>query len=226
MRESKPQRVFVMRLIDAQSNRRTFTVNCSPVLGNDGKYRGVLTSFEDITQLEEKEIELRKSKDAAESANHAKSEFLARMSHEIRTPMNAILGFAEVLRRGYETNEIERQEYLNTIHSSGQHLLELINDILDLSKDRVAGKLEIELGRCSPHQLMAETLSIMSVKAEQKGINLALRWSGPVPETIETDATRLRQVITNLVGNAIKFTEKGTVTVATPAWQRSAGSRS
>ena len=132
------------------------------------------------------------------------------MSHEIRTPMNAILGFAEVLRRGYEQNETERQEYLNTIHSSGQHLLELINDILDLSKIE-AGKLEIELSRCSPHQFMTETLSILSVRAEAKGSELDLRWDGPVPETIETDSTRLRQVITNLVGNAIKFTEKGSV---------------
>ena len=130
------------------------------------------------------------------------------MSHEIRTPMKAILGFAEVLRRGYEENEAQRQEYLNTIHGSGQHLLELINDILDLSKIE-SGKLEIELSRCSPHQLMVETLSILSGRARQKGITLDLHWDGPAPETIETDATRFRQVITNLLGNAIKFTDTG-----------------
>jgi len=213
LREGRTLHDVLMRLIDSKSNRRTFKVNCSPVLGHDGKYRGVLTSFDDITLLEEKEVELRKSRDSADAANQAKSEFLARMSHEIRTPMNAILGFAEVLRRGYEDNEIERQEYLDTIHSSGQHLLELINDILDLSKIE-SGKMEIELSRCSPHQLMSETLSILSVKAEQKGLSLDLHWNGPVPETIETDPTRFRQMVTNLVGNSIKFTEKGSVRIA------------
>ncbi|HET6246454.1 MAG TPA: ATP-binding protein [Tepidisphaeraceae bacterium] len=213
LREGQPLVGIRMHLIDCNSNRRTFTVNCSPVLGNDGAYRGVLNSFDDITQLEAKEVELRKSKDAAESANHAKSDFLARMSHEIRTPMNAILGFAEVLRRGYEQNEQERQEYLDTIHGSGKHLLELINDILDLSKIE-AGKLEIELGRCSPHQIMTETLSTMMVRAREKNLTLDLSWTSDVPETIETDATRFRQVITNLVGNAIKFTDKGSVRLA------------
>ena len=213
MREGQPLVGIRMHLIDSHSVTRTFTVNCSPVLGNDGAYRGVLTSFDDVTQLEQKEIELRKSTAVAESANRAKSEFLARMSHEIRTPMNAILGFAEVLRRGYEQNEIERQEYLDTIHSSGKHLLELINDILDLSKIE-SGKLEIELARCSPHQIMTETLSIMSVRAREKNLLLDLKWDGAVPETIETDPTRFRQVITNLVGNAIKFTDKGSVRLA------------
>ena len=213
LREGKALTDVSMRLVDANFKRRTFNVNCSPVLGHDGKYRGVLNSFDDITLLEEKEIELRKSKDTADAANQAKSEFLARMSHEIRTPMNAILGFAEVLRRGYEDNEMERQEYLDTIHSSGQHLLELINDILDLSKIE-SGKLEIEQSRCSPHQLLSEVVSILSVKAEQKGISLDIRWDGPVPETILTDPTRFRQMITNLVGNSIKFTEKGSVRLA------------
>jgi len=213
LREGKALTDVQMRLVDSSFNRRTFKVNCSPVLGQDGKYRGVLNSFDDITLLEEKEVELRKSRDAADAANQAKSEFLARMSHEIRTPMNAILGFAEVLRRGYEDGEAERQEYLDTIHSSGQHLLELINDILDLSKIE-SGKLEIEQTRCSPHQLLSETISILSVKAEQKGLSLDLRWDSPVPETILTDPTRFRQMVTNLVGNSIKFTEKGSVQLA------------
>jgi PAS domain S-box-containing protein len=210
IREKRPQRDVMMRLIDAQQNRRTFTVNCSPVLGNDGSHRGVLVSFDDISLLEQKEVELRKSKEAAESANHAKSDFLARMSHEIRTPMNSILGFADVLRRGYEESEAERQEYLDTIHGSGQHLLELINDILDLSKIE-AGKLEIEQARCSPFQLVGEVAKILAVRAEQKGLALGFEWQGPVPETIQTDPTRLRQALTNLVGNAIKFTDSGSV---------------
>ncbi len=212
MSEGATQRGSIMRLRNAQSNWHTFSVNCSPIQGGEGEYRGVLASFDDVTVLEQKEVELRKSKDVAESANRAKSEFLARMSHEIRTPMNAILGFAEVLRRGYEENETERQEYLETIHSSGQHLLELINDVLDLSKIE-AGKLEIELSRCAPHKLIAEIANVLSVRARQKGIGLETSWEGPIPESIETDPTRLRQVLTNLIGNAIKFTETGAVRV-------------
>jgi PAS domain S-box-containing protein len=146
IQENAPQRNSMLHLRDSTGMRRTFIVNCSPVAGARGAARGALASFEDVTQLVEKEIELRKSKQEADEANRAKSEFLARMSHEIRTPMNAILGFTDVLRRGYEDSEAERLEFLNTIHSSGQHLLELINDILDLSKIE-SGKLEVELTR-------------------------------------------------------------------------------
>jgi signal transduction histidine kinase/CheY-like chemotaxis protein/HPt (histidine-containing phosphotransfer) domain-containing protein len=200
----------MLHLPDSTGARRTFIVNCSPVAGARGAARGALASFEDVTQLVEKEIELRKSKQIADEANRAKSEFLARMSHEIRTPMNAILGFTDVLRRGYEDSEAERLEFLNTIHSSGQHLLELINDILDLSKIE-SGKLEIELTRCSVDQIINEVVSVLENRAADKCVGLIFNWDGPAPETILTDPTRFRQVITNLVGNALKFTEKGEV---------------
>jgi CheY-like chemotaxis protein/nitrogen-specific signal transduction histidine kinase/HPt (histidine-containing phosphotransfer) domain-containing protein len=180
------------------------------VAGARGEARGALASFEDVTQLVEKEVELRKSKQIADEANRAKSEFLARMSHEIRTPMNAVLGFTDVLRRGYEDGEAERQEFLNTIHSSGQHLLELINDILDLSKIE-SGKLEIELTRCSVDQIINEVVAVLGIRAADKGVGLTFEWDGLAPETILTDPTRYRQVITNLIGNALKFTEKGAV---------------
>jgi PAS domain S-box-containing protein len=210
VRSNESQRNRTLRLKDTAGVTRTFIVNCSPVAGARGKARGALASFEDVTPLIEKEIELRKSKEVADEANRAKSEFLARMSHEIRTPMNAILGFTDVLRRGYEDNEAERQEFLDTIHSSGQHLLELINDILDLSKIE-SGKLEIELTRCSPNRIISEMVAVLGVRAQDKGIDLAFGWDGPVPATILTDPTRFRQVITNLVGNSIKFTETGGV---------------
>ncbi len=210
VRDNQAQRNQTLRLVDAAGVNRTFIVNCSPVAGARGKARGALASFEDVTPLVEKEIELRKSKEMADEANRAKSEFLARMSHEIRTPMNAILGFTDVLRRGYEDSEAERLEFLNTIHSSGQHLLELINDILDLSKIE-SGKLEIELTRCSPNQIISEIVAVLGIRAQDKGIDLSFAWVGPSPATVLTDPTRFRQVLTNLVGNSIKFTEKGGV---------------
>jgi signal transduction histidine kinase/DNA-binding response OmpR family regulator len=149
----------------------------------------------------------------AEAANAAKSHFLANMSHEIRTPMNAILGFTGLLMRGSDGgDETERQEHLEIIHTSGQHLLGLINDILDLSKIE-ANKLEIETLRCSPAQAIAEVISVMRVRAGEKGLTLDSEWPSGVPETIETDPAQLRQLLMNLVGNAIKFTHTGGVTV-------------
>ncbi len=191
---------------------KTFKVNCSPVLGEGQKYAGVLVSFDDVSLLEKKEVELRKSKEAAEEANQAKSTFLANMSHEIRTPMNAILGFADILKRGYVKNEAESLRYLNTIHSSGKSLLELINDILDLSKVE-SGKLEFENTTFQPYTIMHEVVQMLQPTAENKGI--ALSWAAitPVPEKIVSDPVRYRQILYNLTGNAIKFTEQGAVTV-------------
>ncbi|MCA9463827.1 MAG: hypothetical protein KC590_17005, partial [Nitrospira sp.] len=166
----QPQANSMLRMRSGESDTlQTFVVNSSPVLGTDGEYRGVLVSFDDVTQLEEKKAQLEKSRHEAESANRAKSEFLAQMSHEIRTPMNAILGFADVLRRGFEESVQERKEYLDIIHSSGQHLLNLINDILDLSKVE-AGRLELENVECSPHKILHEVVSVLSIRGKEKGI--------------------------------------------------------
>ncbi len=214
LQEGTPQKNVLIRLQEDDAKQSTFLVNCSPVLGDGNKAGGVLISFDDVTLLEEKEAELRKSKDEAEAANRAKSEFLANMSHEIRTPMNAILGFTEILKRGYGKNERDVKKYLSTISSSGTHLLGLINDILDLSKVE-AGHLEVERIGCAPHKIVQETMQVLVAKAQEKGLRLAFEPDGPIPETIVSDPARIRQIITNLVGNAIKFTERGQVTVVT-----------
>ncbi len=135
------------------------------------------------------------------------------MSHEIRTPLNGILGFADILRRAdRDLSEAERGDYLSTICSSGQHLLTIINDILDLSKIE-AGMMAIERAPCSPHQIIADVISVLRVRAHEKGLLLEYRWIGGIPETIHTDAIRLRQLLMNLIGNAIKFTEVGGVKI-------------
>ena len=195
----------VVRLPLTDGRVLSLVVNCSPVLAENGGCRGVLVSFEDVTLLEE-------SKRAAENASVAKSHFLANMSHEIRTPMNAILGFTDVLRRGLTSDPDEQSSHLDTIHSSGQHLLNLINDILDLSKVE-AGKLEVERTDCPVHAILAETRDVLAVKADEKGILLRYESDGPVPVSAVCDPTRLRQIVTNLTGNAIKFTEEGGVTM-------------
>jgi|GEM_PF-2025721 len=155
--------------------------------------------------------DLRESKELAEANDRAKSEFLANMSHEIRTPLNGILGFAELLERDWDSFDVPtRQEYLHTIHTSGRHLLELVNDILDLSKIE-AGGIETERIACDPHQIIAEVVSILRVKAKEKNLGFEYEWTSDVPEAIHSDPHRFKQVLMNLVGNAIKFTKRGEV---------------
>jgi signal transduction histidine kinase len=147
---------------------------------------------------------------AVEIANRAKSEFVANMSHEIRTPMTAILGFTDELLEGL--TKAEHIEAANTIKRNSNHLLAIINDILDLSKIE-AGKLDVERVPCSPSEIVDEIVSLMSVKAEAKGLSLTVEYNGAIPETITTDPTRLRQILFNLVGNACKFSETGGVRI-------------
>jgi PAS domain S-box-containing protein len=212
LRDASVQQDSLLNLPNTQGKMRNFVVSCSPVLASGGKANGVFISLNDVTQIEHGKVELRKAMVEAEAANRAKSEFLANMSHEIRTPMNAILGFTELLRRGYGKNEKESGKFLDTIHSSGKHLLELINDILDLSKIE-AGQMEMETIPCAPHDIIREVVTVMTAVARQKGIGLDFEAATPLPASIPSDPKRLRQIVTNLLGNAIKFTEHGAVKV-------------
>jgi len=213
LQDGRARTNVMVKLAAADGRVRSFIVNCAPVLGSGSRPGGVLISLDDVTQMEETQAALALAKDDAEAASRAKSEFLANMSHEIRTPMNAILGFTDLLRRGQGRSEADVRKHLGTIHSSGKHLLELINDILDLSKVE-AGHFEMERVRCAPHRTVREVLQVLEARAREKAIALEFEIAGEIPETIETDPGRLRQIVTNLVGNAIKFTEHGSVRVS------------
>ena len=153
---------------------------------------------------------MKQAKETAESANAAKSEFLANMSHEIRTPMNAILGFSELLRTQMAASK--DRNYLDAISSSGRTLLALINDILDLSKIE-AGKLELQYEPVCVPRLVDEIQKLFSIKAGEKGIKLLAEIDPKLPRGLMLDEVRLRQVMFNVVGNALKFTEKGQVKI-------------
>jgi len=145
----------------------------------------------------------------AEQANQSKSEFLANISHEIRTPMTAILGYCDLLLDG-DSPPQQQHQYLDVIRRNGHHLLSLINDILDLSKIE-AGRMQVERLACQPLRIMEEVVSLMRVRALQKNLVLEQDYQFPLPEVIQSDPIRLRQILVNLVGNAIKFTHKGAV---------------
>jgi two-component system, sensor histidine kinase len=163
-------------------------------------------------RVAERTIELEKACESAQAASRAKSDFLANMSHEIRTPLNAIMGYADLLRRGWEDSPEERNEMLHTLHSSGRHLMTVINDILDISKIE-AGKIELEVRQESPQSILSEVVSLLRVPFREKQLNLEYTWQGPVPKKVLIDGSRLKQILINLVGNGRKFTLTGGVCI-------------
>ncbi|MCC3447661.1 MAG: PAS domain S-box protein [Microcoleus sp. PH2017_39_LGB_O_B] len=170
-----------------------------------------LQQAELLARTQRQSMELIKSKENAEVANRAKSQFLASMSHELRTPLNAILGFSQVMARNISITP-EQKEYIEIINRSGEHLLELINDVLSMSKIE-AGQITINESRFNLYNILDSLREMLQLKANSKGLHLIFENIGDLPQYIQTDESKLRQVLINLLGNAIKFTQHGIVTL-------------
>ncbi|MBY0231308.1 MAG: PAS domain S-box protein, partial [Gemmataceae bacterium] len=211
VRTGKPLLNIEELLIDAQGQARWLQTTKVPLRSADGGLLGLVGISHDIAARRTLESELRRARDVAEAANRAKGEFLARMSHEIRTPMNGILGMTR-LTLGTDL-DADQRECLNMVLASAESLLTIINDILDFSRIE-AGKLQLEPAPFHLRDNLADAVRSLGLRAQQKGLELACHVSPDVPDLLVGDAGRLRQVAINLLGNAVKFTDKGEVVLA------------
>src|SRR3954464_2117833 len=194
--------------------RRVMLLNARKLqAGHHGEL--LVLAMEDATERRRVQEEVAKAKDAAEAANRAKSAFLANMSHEIRTPMNAILGFSQLMLR--DRNLDARQgQYLGTINRSGEHLLALINDILEMSKIE-AGRTTLNPTTFDLPALLDDLEMMFRVRTDEKKLSFSVETIGDVPQFIVTDINKLRQVFINVIGNAVKFTEQGGIALRVSA---------
>ena len=180
-----------------------------PIFDAGGELTGLRGIDRDITERKEAAMQLEAAMEAAQAANRTKSLFLANMSHEIRTPMTAVLGFTESLLES-DLAEEERHQAIQIIRRNCHHLIDLVNDILDVSKIE-AGMMRVERIACSPLEILADVQSLMDTSAREKLVRFEVECATPLPQTIHTDPTRLRQILINVAGNAVKFTDVGCV---------------
>ena len=193
----------------------------APVQDSNGKVTHYVALKTDVTERKAHQIELERAKAEAEAANLAKSRFLATMSHEIRTPMNGILGMAQLLMMP-DLTDTERNSYVRTILSSGHTLMSLLNDLLDLSKIE-AGKLHIDAVVFDPSSLLQEVQTLFTGAVQVKHLGLDSQWVGPSQQRYRADVHRLRQMLSNLLGNAVKFTQQGSVRIDAREMERDQG---
>ncbi len=207
LREGAVERAFVLK---RPEGRQVVGARYFALRNGQGEPTLLIALARDMTREREAEAELQRARDAAEHASQAKSQFLASMSHEIRTPMNGILGMTELLLSSGLSDKQRR--FVQSVYRSGESLLEIINDILDFSKIE-AGKLELASIDFSLRAVVEDTLELLAPRAHEKGLELSFREEPGLPQVVRGDPLRLRQVLTNLVANAIKFTERGEVVV-------------
>lgn len=202
---------FQMWLDYPTIGRQFLGITYAPYFEANNTISGLVVSIRNLTDLKQAELELQRAKEVAEVANRAKSLFLASMSHELRTPLNIMLGFTQVMNRDSSLTS-EQRESLQIISRSGHHLLALINDVLDLSKIEV-GRLTLDESSFDLISLLRTLREMFNQKAESKGLQLSLEIASNVPQYVSADPNKLRQVLINLLGNAIKFTQKGSVSL-------------
>ncbi|MDX2215180.1 MAG: PAS domain-containing protein [Oculatellaceae cyanobacterium bins.114] len=198
-------------IVDMHGVTHWYQTIIKPLIDTQGQVQGIVGSAVDISDRKYAEAALQQAKESAEAANRAKSSFLAGMSHELRTPLNAILGFAQIMQRDAGINA-EQKRNLEIINRSGEHLLGLINSVLDLSKIE-AGHLELNENSFDLLNLIQTVDAMLQIRATLKGIQLNVELDPDVPHVIIADPGKLRQILINLIGNAIKFTDVGSVTL-------------